>query len=104
MKSFISASLLNFQLDITPDWFIGADELQWVLCQKVTLSPMPKVKAMRFITSNKQALAVAVAEFGLFNREDLFVEALTFLSAPPFTFKDWVLLYAGNLRADGRVA
>ena len=92
----LSKTLSDFRLDMTPDWFIAADELQWILCRTVTHSPKPKVKAQRFITSNKQALAIAAAECGLLNREDLFVQALAFLSDPPFKYSDWVLLYTGS--------
>jgi len=92
----LSKTLSDFRLDITPDWFLAADELQWILCRTVTHSPKPKVKAQSFITSNKQALAIATAECGLLNREDLFVQALAFLSDPPFKFSDWVLLHTVN--------
>ena len=100
-EKILSKSLSYFRLDITPNWFLAADELQWILCRTVTGSPKPQVKAQRFITSNKQALAIAAAECGLLNREDLFVQALAFLSAPPFKFNDWVLLYTGNPEAVG---
>lgn len=94
-------TLSNFRLDMTPDWFIAADELQWILCRTVTHSPKPKVKAQRFITSNKQSLAIAAAECGLFNQKDFSVLALAFLSNPPFKFSDWVLMYTGNPEAVG---
>ena len=100
-EKILCKSLSNFRLDFTPDWFVAADELQWILCRTVCHSSNPKVKAQRFITSNKQSLAIAAAECGLFNRKDFSVLALAFLSDPPFKFSDWVLLYTGNPGAVG---
>ena len=95
-EKILSKSLSNFRLNITPDWFVAADELQWILCRTVCDSPKPKVQAQRFIGSNKRSLAIAAAECGLLNREDFLVQALAFLSDPPFKFNDWVLLHTGN--------